>query len=663
MTPIPDHATCYRAVSSRDRRFDGVFYTAVATTGIYCRPSCPARTPAERNVSFYPTAAAAQSAGYRACKRCLPDATPGSPQWDVQATTAGRAMRLISDGVVDREGVGGLASRLGYTPRHLTRVLTTELGAGPLALARARRAQTARTLIDATGLSFAEIAFAAGFDSVRQFNDTIRAVYGTTPTQLRDRPGRRVRTPGAIRLRLAVRTPFHGSSLLRFLGPRALPGVEVVGDGWYARTLRLPHAPGVLRIDLPDLPDVGTATIPLELELGDLRDIAAAVERARRLIDADCDPVAVASVLGHDPVLGPVLSRRPGLRVPGHADGAEVAVRAIVGQQISVSGARTVLGRLVRQHGERLGATPEQITNPNHPAQTGQSRPGADTLHAGGPNHPVCAEGSGGKQEEGRRTPRSAETGQIRAGACNAHTEDLNHPVCAEGGGGKREDRRTIPPSAETGQIRASAGKAHPDDLNHPVSVGVVARDVAAGSGSLTHLFPSPDALAALDPADLPMPKARARALVGLCQALVDGDLALDRGPDRQRTRERLLALPGIGDWTAGYIAIRALGDPDAFLPTDLGTRHALTRLGQDPAQATSLAENWRPWRSYAQALLWTVLLDEAAHQSTSLRQQPTSFPQGGANVPTTDRRPHPVTTKDADSAFILEGSTDVARD
>lgn len=516
---IPDAATCYNAVSSRDRRFDGVFYTAVATTGIYCRPSCPARTPALANVRFYPTAAAAQSAGYRACKRCIPDATPGSPQWDVQATTAGRAMRLIADGVVDREGVGGLASHLGYTPRHLTRVLTTELGAGPLALARARRAQTARSLIDATPLSFAEIAFAAGFDSVRQFNDTVRAVYGTTPTQLRGRRGRPPTTPGTIRLRVAVRTPFHGSGLLRFLGPRTVPGVEAVGDGWYARTLRLPHGPGTIRVDLPDLPDPGSATIGVELALGDLRDITAAIERVRRLLDADCDPVAVAAVLGPDPILGPLLRHWPGQRLPGHVDGAEVAVRAIVGQQISVAGARTVLTRLVHEHGEPLPAD-------------------------------IFASGS----SAGWRT--------------------------------------------ETGQSGPAAGTIQAADRNHPDSAG------------LTRLFPSPEALAALDPADLPMPRARGRALVGLCRALADGDLALDRGPDRHQTRHHLLALPGIGEWTASYLAIRALGDPDAFMPTDLGTRHALARLGHDPTRAATLAEAWRPWRSYAQALLWQTLLD-----------------------------------------------------
>lgn len=528
LTTIPDDDTCYRAVSSRDRRFDGVFYTAVATTGIYCRPSCPARTPARPNVSFFPTAAAAQTAGYRACKRCLPDATPGSPLWDSRATTAGRAMRLIADGVVDREGVPGLATHLGYTPRHLTRVLTAELGAGPLALARARRAQTARTLIDATPLSFTEIAFAAGFDSVRQFNDTVREVYGTTPTQLRARrresaagptsglakatSGRHRQTApaGTIRLRLAVRTPFHGSGLLRFLAPRALPGVEVAGDGWYARTVRLPHAPGIIRVELPDLPEPGTATIPLELTLGDLRDIAAAVERAGRLVDADCDPVAVDDVLGPDPILGPLLRRWPGLRLPGHVDGAEVAVRAIVGQQISVAGARTVLGRIVQQYGEPL--------------------PSTDDRHAA-----------------------------------------------------------------------ASGGKG-----------GVLTRSAAAppDTAGLTHLFPSPEALAEVDPETLPMPKARARALVGLCRALASGDLALDRGPDRQQTLAKLLALPGIGEWTASYLAIRALGDPDAFMPTDLGTRHALAALGQDPTQAATLAESWRPWRSYAQSLLWGTLLN-----------------------------------------------------
>ena len=251
-----DPESCYRAVKSRDRRFDGVFYTAVRTTGIYCRPSCPARTPAYANVTFHPSAASAQAAGYRACKRCLPDATPGSPDWDVAATAAGRAMRLIADGTVDREGVPGLARKVGYTPRHLTRLLTAELGAGPLALARARRAQTARVLIETTELGFADIAFASGFASVRQFNDTVREVYAASPTELRGRRGR-PGAPGTVTMRLAVRTPFAGRALLDFLAHHLVPGVEVAGDGWYARTLDLPHGPGTVRLEIADAPDAG----------------------------------------------------------------------------------------------------------------------------------------------------------------------------------------------------------------------------------------------------------------------------------------------------------------------------------------------------------------------------------------------------------------------
>lgn len=190
MTPIPDFDQCYRAVASRDGRFDGWFFTAVTTTGIYCRPSCPALTPRASNVRFYPSVAAAQQAGFRACMRCRPDATPGSPDWDIRADVVGRAMRMIADGIVDRDGVAGLATRLGYTERHLNRMLIAEVGASPIALARAQRAQTARILIETTDLGFAEIAFAAGFGSVRQFNDTVRTVYATSPSQLRQRARR-----------------------------------------------------------------------------------------------------------------------------------------------------------------------------------------------------------------------------------------------------------------------------------------------------------------------------------------------------------------------------------------------------------------------------------------------------------------------------------------
>ncbi len=484
-----DPETCYRAVKSRDRRFDGVFYVAVRTTGIYCRPSCPARTPGFANVAFHVSPASAQAAGFRACKRCLPDATPGSPDWDVSADVAGRAMRLISDGVVDREGVEGLAARMGYTPRHLGRVLTAELGAGPLALARAKRAQTARVLIETTDLGYADIAFAAGFSSVRQFNDTVREVYAASPTDLRGRRGG-ARTPGAVTMRLAVRTPFAGRALLDFLAYHLVPGVEVAGvedgSGWYARTLDLPHGPGTVRLDIADALDPGqTAFVRARFELTDLRDTAAAVERARRLLDADCDPLAVADHFAGDPVIGPLARRAPGLRLPGQVDGPETAIRTVIGQQVSVTGARTVTGRIVEAHGV-------------------------------------------------------------------------------------------------------------------PVETGVP---------GLTHLFPTSAALAAADPETLPMPRARGRALVGLAAALASGDVALDRGTDRDEVRATMLALPGIGPWTADYVAMRALAHPDVFLPTDIGVRNALRGLGHDPVACLERVDDWRPWRSYALMHLWNTLM------------------------------------------------------
>ena len=353
-----DFERCYRAVDSRDQRFDGWFFTAVTSTGIYCRPSCPAITPKRQNVRFYPSAAAAQRAGFRACRRCRPDAAPGSPEWDVRADTVGRAMRLIGDGVVDREGVPGLAHRLGYTERHLNRMLTAQLGAGPLALARAQRAQTARVLVETTELGLAEIAFAAGFGSVRQFNDTIKEVYGVPPSTLRESLRRR-RTPeaGVISLRLAFRPPLHAAALLEFLAARAIAGVDEVADGTYRRSLRLPH--GTATAELTPQPGHVAAT----LRLADVRDLAPAVARCRRLFDLDADPEAVDAALAADPALAVQVEKEPGVRVPRAVDGLEIAVRAIVGQQISVPAARTVLARLVTADGfpgpEELLALPD----------------------------------------------------------------------------------------------------------------------------------------------------------------------------------------------------------------------------------------------------------------------------------------------------------------
>jgi len=340
---IDDHDLCYRAVTSRDARFDGVFYTAVRTTGIYCRPSCPARTPLPHNVRFFASAAAAQDAGFRACRRCRPDTTPGSPEWNVRADAVARAMRLIGDGVVEREGVDGLASRLGFSTRHVNRMVTDELGAGPLALARSRRAQAARVLIETTDMAMSDIAFAAGFASIRQFNDSIRHVYAMSPTDMRGR--RRLSPAGRLTLRLAVRQPFDPAGLLTFLGDRAIAGVEDVDGDVYARVVRLPHGLGAVRLTLRD------DRVDAELELADLRDTAVAVERCRRLLDLDADPIAIGEVLGADPLLAPLVREVPGVRLPGQVDGFEVAVRAIVGQQVSVAGARTILGRFATTYG------------------------------------------------------------------------------------------------------------------------------------------------------------------------------------------------------------------------------------------------------------------------------------------------------------------------
>ncbi|WP_210637771.1 AlkA N-terminal domain-containing protein [Streptomyces sp. GESEQ-13] len=353
---MTDEDSRYEAVRSRDARFDGVFFFAVETTGIYCRPSCPAVTPKRAHVRFFPTAAAAQGAGFRACRRCRPDAVPGSAEWNVRADVVGRAMRLIADGVVDREGVAGLAARLGYSARQVQRQLTAELGAGPVALARAQRAHTARVLLQTTGLPVTEIAFAAGFASVRQFNDTVRAVYATTPTGLRAAAPRKGRPrPGAptagVPLRLAHRGPYQARPLFDLLEREAVPGVEEVtgtpGARTYRRTLRLPYGTGIAAVEERARTGPG-GWLDARVHLTDLRDLTTAVQRLRRLFDLDADPYAVDERLGADTRLAPLVAARPGLRSPGAADPDEVAVRALVG--------RDTAAELVRRYGKRLDA-------------------------------------------------------------------------------------------------------------------------------------------------------------------------------------------------------------------------------------------------------------------------------------------------------------------
>jgi AraC family transcriptional regulator of adaptative response / DNA-3-methyladenine glycosylase II len=487
-----DTERCVRAVQSKDARFDGWFFTAVLTTGIYCRPSCPAVPPKPQNMRFFPSAAAAQQAGFRACKRCRPDASPGSPEWNERADLVARAMRLIADGVVDLDGVSGLASRLGYSVRQIERQLRAELGAGPLALARAQRAQTARLLIETTALPMGDIAFAAGFPSIRTFNDTVLEVFALSPTELRRRAaasrsadadragGAASGSLGSLSLRLPFRAPMCPDNLFGHLVATAVPGVEEWRDGSYRRTLRLPHGPGV--VALRPCPEY----VDCQLALSDLRDLAMAISRCRRMLDLDADPVAVCDQLREDAVLAPLVDKAPGRRIPRTVDAAEFAIRAVIGQQVSTAAARTHAARLAVRYGD---------------------------------------------------------------------------PVDDPGGG-------------------------------------------------LTRLFPDMAALAQADQETvLAMPQTRKRTLIALAGAIAAGDVDLAAGADWQVARSQLAAVPGLGPWTIEVIAMRGLGDPDAFPATDLGVRQAAKALGLpgSPAALIKRAEPWRPWRGYAVQYLWAT--------------------------------------------------------
>src|SRR3954464_4082625 len=433
-----DFDRCYGALQSRDKRFDGRFVTAVRTTGIYCRPSCPAQTPKRENVTFFPHAAAAAAAGYRACKRCRPDAAPGSKEWDIRADLAARALRGIESGVVDEEGVPGLARQLAVSERHLHRVLVAEIGVGPLALARTRRAQTARMLIEHTELSLSTIAFSAGFASIRQFNDVMRAEFGCPPGELRRKPVARGESVGALTLRLQHRSPYAAEPILGWLAGRAIAGVEECEPGAYRRVI------GTGVVELRPVPDAGHVIARIDVD--DLKSVAGLVARCRRLLDLDADPVAVDETLGADPLLAASVRRHPGMRVPGAVDGFELGVRAVLGQQVSVRAARTFAARLVQRCGKPLDAA----------------------------------------------------------------------------------------------------------------------------RGTLTHAFPTADAVAGVDLSGLGLTGARERTLRALATEVASGRLSLEPVADRADTRSRLAALPGIGPWTVEYVAMRALGDPDAFPASDL---------------------------------------------------------------------------------------------
>jgi AraC family transcriptional regulator of adaptative response / DNA-3-methyladenine glycosylase II len=476
---VYDFETSYRAMESRDQRFDGRFVVAVTSTSVYCRPSCPSRTPRRENVRFFRLPAAAEAMGFRACRRCRPDAAPSSPEWNSRGDLAARALRLIAGGTVDQDSVAGLARRLAVSERHLHRQLVAEVGVGPQLLAISRRAQVARLLVESGGLALADVAFAAGYSSVRQFNDGMRAAFGCAPGELRRaKPAGSVEGQGLLVLRLRYRPPLMTGPLLDWLAARALPGVETVEGPCYRRTMRLPHGAGYVAVEL----EPGRDSVTVRLSLADLRDVTAAVQRCREIFDLDTDPGMIADWLLPDPVLGPLVQARTGLRVPGCADGCELAVRTVLGRRLSPAAARALGGRLVARFGEPFNT----------------------------------------------------------------------------------------------------------------------------GDGCLTHLFPTPEALVEAELETIGLTGRRAATVRALARAAYAEGLVLDRGADREQCVAALLALPGIGPWTAGYIAMRALGDPDVFPHNDVGLRTAARGIGIPGLPA--YAQRWRPWRSYAAMQLWTSL-------------------------------------------------------
>jgi len=481
--PILDIEACERARLSRDARFDGRFFIGVRTTRIYCRPVCPVKPPLARNVVFFPTAAAAAEAGFRPCLRCRPEQSPGTPDWCGVPEIVARALRLIAaESLDDDRSVARVAERLGVTSRHLQRLFQRHLGAAPLAVIRTRRVHTAKRLLDETDLGMASIAFAAGFGSVRRFNATFRDLYDRTPRELRrgraERPklqdGAGVGEAG-FRFRLAFRPPFDWDRHVAYLAPRAIPGVEEAGDGIYRRTFRAGDQPGVLEVRRA--PDGGDA---LEISVTPIEPVhlPAVIERARRVFDLGADPEIIREHLRRDRELRPWVDRCPALRVPGAWNGFELAMRAIIGQQISVAAATTITGRVASRWGEPLG--------------------------------------------------------------------DGGHLV-----------------------------------------------------------FPRPETLADADLASIGVPRARGETLRQLARAVASG-LSLEPGADPREVREALLAIPGIGEWTAQYVALRALGEPDAFPASDLGLLRSPAAGGvQGPKELLARAESWRPWRGYAAIVLW----------------------------------------------------------
>jgi AraC family transcriptional regulator of adaptative response / DNA-3-methyladenine glycosylase II len=469
-----DRSACDRARRSKDVRFDGRFFIAVRTTRIYCRPICPVRAPKDENISYFPSAAAAEAAGYRPCLRCRPEAAPGTPAWMGTSAVVSRGLRLIGDGALDDGSVERLADRLGVTGRHLRRLFLQHLGATPLDVALTRRVHFAKKLIDETALSMSHVASAAGFGSVRRFNGQIRRIYSRTPSELRNLARRSVATaPKRYQLRLAYRPPYDWDALLAFLRARATPFVEAVDEVSYRRTISVDGQHGVIAVS-HEIASRPSHSVVLDVRFPDPRALLSIVERVRRMFDLAADPRVIAEHLALDPLLRARLAAHPGIRVPGAWDGFELAVRAVVGQQISVAAATTMAGRIAAMFGA----------------------------------------------------------------------------------------------------------------------------EIAAGDG-LGRLFPTPSQLATAKLESAGLTAARAETIRRLARLAIEGCMAFDRSDALACLR----AVPGIGEWTTGYVAMRALGEPDAFLPGDLVLRRASGACS--PRELDRISEAWRPWRAYAVMLLW----------------------------------------------------------
>ena len=492
-----ENAACVKAIQSRDARFAGRFFVGVVTTRVYCRPGCPAPLPKPGNMRFYAYAAAAEDAGFRPCRRCRPETAPGSPVWDGTSATVSRALKRIFDGD-GHESVEALSKRLGLGSRHLRRLFAEHVGASPASLQRTHRVHFARRLLDETSLPIAEVAFAAGFESVRRFNDAIRTTFHRAPRELRRESKVRERPPAermrqkTLTLKLPVRAPFDAASLFSFLEERALPGVEAIRGHAYSRTIESRGRAGVLTVSHED----GRDFLHLSMNLSPGPDLLEIVRRAGRIFDVDADPLAISAVLRRDPILAPLVAAHPGLRVPGAWDAFELAVRAILGQQVSVSGARTLAGRLVAAFGR-----------------------------------PLPGEGTDG----------------------------------------------------------------------------------------LTRVFPSPAVLAAADLSRIGVPRSRANAIRTLALAVHTRAVELAAPRGLEDFEKRLTALPGIGPWTAQYVALRALGEPDAFPAGDLGLRRALEAAGAsaDAPALRARSTAWSPFRAYATLHLWKSLAGPAGKKET----------------------------------------------